>query len=562
MASSSFDLLPQSIITSSILQFLQSRDWLSFRLASRSCYVAVHGTSDVFHAVGSESNKSDDDCLEATDEKNGESTPLKKELLSESESLWKFALVRDYGFEHAPNNSNGNNNNNSGDDQFYHSIRSPEDTNDETPFLRTSDVFKAPTAFSSWKHWRKIDRRIHSTRNPAAFIPRGERVVGPYFLRAASLWKKIEQWCENESSYKSIGREIQSSLLPGRGLDPNLLTSDGGEYDAAISALKAVYSFYSGQDGDSLRLGGLFGGSSAYDYLSCSRFEYPRFENDEFRVIVTKDIYNDGGKVFFMNTVTGQVFVQVGDICRPATPSKAEDAKNCRDSLLRWFEEHANRLAIGYYYVQEYRPSQYPSIRMISQFPTELDPVHCSRAVTNGVEVVASSLFVPGKQFSMAGGIFMYSIRMRLLTSESGEEYISPERRGFETCQLVSRHWRITKRRMVRSREGTSNMGDTTVEEVRGEGVVGEYPLLHEGGYKNYFCPHGPMELARAPSPELYSHGEGEGCFAYQSCTDILTISIEGFLQFVPGSICEPQGNVFDVRVAPFHMDRNPDFFY
>ena len=66
----------------------------------------------------------------------------------------------------------------------------------------------------------------------------------------------------------------------------------------------------------------------------------------------------------------------------------------------------------------------------------------------------------------------IYSIRLRILTPSDGAEYLSPEQRGFATCQLHSRHWRISY--------------ENRVNEVRGEGVVGEYPLLEEGGYRRY----------------------------------------------------------------------------
>jgi ApaG protein len=48
---------------------------------------------------------------------------------------------------------------------------------------------------------------------------------------------------------------------------------------------------------------------------------------------------------------------------------------------------------------------------------------------------------------------------------------------GDETAQLVSRHWVITN-------------ADGEEEEVRGEGVVGEQPVLEPGAVYNYnsFC--------------------------------------------------------------------------
>ena len=62
-----------------------------------------------------------------------------------------------------------------------------------------------------------------------------EKIVGPYFLRAASIWRKIEQWCDDENRSGTLGQEIKSSLSPGRPLDPN---SRGRVQNAKTSALK------------------------------------------------------------------------------------------------------------------------------------------------------------------------------------------------------------------------------------------------------------------------------------------------------------------------------------
>ena len=49
--------------------------------------------------------------------------------------------------------------------------------------------------------------------------------------------------------------------------------------------------------------------------------------------------------------------------------------------------------------------------------------------------------------------------------------YSPPSERGFETAQLRSRHWRIQRR------------GET--DAVHGDGVVGKFPLLREGGWRD-----------------------------------------------------------------------------
>ena len=200
-------------------------------------------------------------------------------------------------------------------------------------------------------------------------------------------------------------------------------------------------------------------------------------------------------------------------------------------SLLHWFEEHANRLQKGFLSVGKIFGHD-----CILRFPTVLDTEHCSRAVTRGVEVVASSIFVP------EAGLHTYSIRIRLLIPDDGHEYMSPEERGFETCQLVSRHWKIS------SWDNPQHNGPPDVENVRGEGVIGMYPLLFEGGFRNY---------ETGDYGQLEEREDTEGQFSYQSCSQVAQSPcgyIEGFLHFRPGSISEPSGDLFDVRVDPFPL--------
>ena len=140
----------------------------------------------------------------------------------------------------------------------------------------------------------------------------------------------------------------------------------------------------------------------------------------------------------------------------------------------------------------------YPSLL---RYPTVADTVRCSRAVTRGIEVVASAIFVLGEGFGAPR--FVYSIRMRLLTPEDGEEYKSPEQRGFGSCQLVSRHWKIYK--------DDPDEDEPSIEEIRGNGVIGYYPLLREGGYMKY--------QSSSDDGTIVCLGDFNGCFTYQSCT-------------------------------------------
>ena len=246
-------------------------------------------------------------------------------------------------------------------------------------------------------------------------------------------------------------------------------------------------------------------------------------------------------KLFRLNLSQGSLEMVCGErgaleqhLATPAFGGReATTMKRYDDSLLRWFEEHAYRLESNFLSV-----GKIDRFDSIVKYPTVADTANCSRAVTRGVEIVASSIYVP------EAGLHTYSIRIRLLTPDDGDEYMSPEERGFETCQLVSRHWKIS------SWDNSQHNGPPNIENVRGEGVIGMYPLLFEGGYRNYTTGEGH---------ELEEGENTDGQFSYQSCTQAESHQhsgyIEGFLHFRPGSISEPRGDLFDVRVNPFSLN-------
>ena len=86
---------------------------------------------------------------------------------------------------------------------------------------------------------------------------------------------------------------------------------------------------------------------------------------------------------------------------------------------------------------------------------------------------------------------------MRLL-SAGQPGALSAAERGFETAQLRGRHW------ILRVEDGED-------EHVHGDGVVGRYPLLREGGWRE------DEQRARYFSPTTVAPGEEmEGTFIYQ----------------------------------------------
>lgn len=265
--------------------------------------------------------------------------------------------------------------------------------------------------------------------------------------------------------------------------------------------------------------------------LSSSRWREPDADLDNENITDYYDITitDDSMKEFRLDLRDGHI----GMVSESMGENRLIAIDECEESasLLHWFEEHANRLQKGFLSVGKIFGHD-----SILRFPTAADTVNCSRAVTRGVEVVASSIVVP------EAGLHTYSIRIRLLTPDDGDEYMTPQERGFETCQLVSRHWKIS------SWDNLQHDGPPNVENVRGEGVIGKYPLLFEGGFRDYETgDYGQLEEGE----------DTEGWFSYQSCSQVQQSPcgfIEGFLHFRPGSISEPSGDLFDVRVDPFPL--------
>ncbi|KAJ4730394.1 F-box protein SKIP16 [Rhynchospora pubera] len=223
-------------------------------------------------------------------------------------------------------------------------------------------------------------------------------------------------------------------------------------------------------------------------------------------------------KMFFLDCNRGQLYVGTQNLtheelmpCVPGSLVKLGDSAGVlQDGLMVWLEEHLRRLqsgAIGTRILRKYNS--------ISLFP-EAPPL-CSTAVTNGVKVRVSAVLVPegsnpgGLDPDMDKYLFAYSIRISLLPQGcmlDGAYYSS--------CQLRSRHW------IIRSRENI-------VDDVAGEAVIGQYPLLLPG-----------MDE-----------------FVYESCARLPAVpgSIEGSFTFVPGRISKPEGREFEVRVALFVLE-------
>ncbi len=125
-----------------------------------------------------------------------------------------------------------------------------------------------------------------------------------------------------------------------------------------------------------------------------------------------------------------------------------------------------------------------------------MGPMFTSEAVTRGIRVAVRSEYAPDRSRPAdQQWFFLYTIT---ITNE-----------GDVTVQLLSRHWVITN-------------AEGEVQEVRGQGVIGQQPVL--------------------------SPGES---FTYSSGSSLSTSfgRMEGTYQMTG-----PTGETFDVRIAPFTL--------
>ncbi|KAA0067654.1 hypothetical protein IC582_012987 [Cucumis melo] len=234
----------------------------------------------------------------------------------------------------------------------------------------------------------------------------------------------------------------------------------------------------------------------------------------KFIVVASSSTFTE--KVFFLNCASGQLFVGTAKLrddgemipCVPGALIKSVHECNTehqQDAMLLWLEEHVRRLENGIIKLREIK-----NIRSISLFPEE--PPLCSTAITDGVCVRASAVFLPELTDildSSGNHQFAYSIRMSLQ-----DEGCIINGMTFNSCQLHLRHWKV-------------RANDHVVSVVNGEAVIGKFPLLKPGEE-----------------------------FVYESCSSLYSSvgSLEGSFTFVPGSLAYPEGSPFEVQVARFPL--------
>jgi len=200
------------------------------------------------------------------------------------------------------------------------------------------------------------------------------------------------------------------------------------------------------------------------------------------------------------------------------------------NQLLLWFKEYVRRLQSGCYEVMELCPESGSGTRGIRLYAQNGPTL--SRCVTHGVEVTASSVYMP--EHPQQG--WSYSIGFKLVGTAA--------ERGFETCQLARRKWIIAE-------------DGQRPDSVEGDGVIGLFPILADGGWllNDESDPHNQYQL---------EEGKVDGFFRYQSCSGpmrSMSGSFSGELQFIPGSRRRPSGQPIWAKLEPFKLCV-PEYLY
>lgn len=152
-----------------------------------------------------------------------------------------------------------------------------------------------------------------------------------------------------------------------------------------------------------------------------------------------------------------------------------------------------------------------------------------AESITNGVRCRASSIYLPHHPSG-----FAYSIRLA--------------RTDGPPCQLKTRHWKI--------------FDGSRTHDVIGEGVVGKFPVLTEGGWRD---DEQVADLAEGFAAAVRRGEDRDGEFVYQSFSGPMPHpnggTFEGTLEFHPGDAANPTGPPLSIACPLFRL-RVPEFLF
>lgn len=381
-----------------------------------------------------------------------------------------------------------------------------------------------------WSRFCSQDFAVSTAFDPlgnrcSSFKETYEKWYAAFYMYPSSIVKRAKQCWDTIRDWTSIHfPEVADTLAPGANEEQINKVEKSLGFKLPVP-MRVLYRFCNGQNtlkrhfphNEQLAALGLLGGYEFYDYkanvhllplqyiLQLTKHRIPYLKHTPEYVVVAVSSYQ--AKFLYLNCSDGQLYATGMEQKQlmPCVPHTLDSIAQ-KDAMLLWLEEYGRMLQDGMFSVR-----RDGNTRSISLFP-EKEPL-CSKAVTDGVQVCASAVFLPEYEAHHSDEgkyLFCYSVRMRLLHQEK----IS-QNRILSSCQLSRRRWII-------------QANNNVIDNVAGEGVIGKYPLLQEGGDE----------------------------FVYESCSFLPTTSgsIEGYFTFVPGRLSKPEGPEFNVRVAPFPL--------
>jgi hypothetical protein len=505
------NLVATPIFCHGVMPYLDLEDLLSLRGISKSVYCSLHNEGVI------------------------------------SNDLWRMILQREFGLP----------------------VLSKDETIWTVPVQQKSGVSTlAPTGmlqavtspFEAVMAWRKVSSvyfagAATSSSELSSSPTKAFRVHAPYFIRGARLWQRTCHWCnQRDPDGDPANTELRLRVFGSLGKRgwkytdwPSMVRQE-----PALNACRAVFAFCGGQNGmvgASDPCLSLLGSCRIYGRLSGLSLIGPLVGKPCNRVVIARDRISS--RDIFVDKDTGCLFSSKTGGWLPVVHLIGDNGPNVNhENVLLWLEEYAKRLSTGETgigkMVEKNREGDIMAItpfpRYIPRFtgPSPHLPL-VSRRVTRGVEVVGSAVYAPQFWYQDGGG-FKYSIRIRMLTPKD-DEYVSPEVRGFHTCQLVRRRWRIT------------DLKTGHISQVGGRGAKGMFPILWEGGFTDHRC-------------------DRNGVFECQSWTCHATRKgglFEGYLTFVPdppeSGTWDPEiagitDSAFRVELGAFALDARPTYLY
>lgn len=490
---------------------------------------------------------------------------IKNILHGGQENLWMMVLQRDFGFsEDDLKNSGGR----------PLTLRIPE-SDDSICLMSVNMLVPAESLFDAVKKWRRssswyfdgVDKdqlRQEIFRSKYAYdelmppyvMPAFAKAIqcdlkpyvcAPYFIRAARIWETFHRWCQSgarqsckdgalaEEEEQRVRDAIAQSVIP---IGYRFVQAPSSvRVTAGSMPINAFSAFSRGQRREFLQTSGLEGDVfcgilGGYEVNSYYRTQFLFFARDVPFAISPTEHDKWKGAVRF-DWKTGGLYLHNVENCKPV---RVEGRENRDDELFLWLEEYVRRLTDGEIGIgiMGFRPGHPKGITLFPRYvpgivPKSVNDVPVvSRKVTRGVEIIASAVFVPQRQVEYG---FIYSIRIRLLNPNDGDEYVSPNDRGFDTCQLMRRHWEIV------------NYETGQTQTVDGEAIIGMKPILKESGYQD-------------------GDTNYEGTFQYQSCTGNLKYGkFGGYLTF-EARTGNDRALRFHAEVGFFALDSEPDFLF